>query len=448
MEQSQSQSQQDYEQDYEQGPEYEHSYNSELIEQQMTQTVQEYEEKARKAARLASITPYARRCAIDLPLYVNPSYVTFLCQNEAFLGAQRTLLSYSESRMEDIRSEKQVVINWTNRDGVVNTPRYFFEVLTGIPIAFYNYNIIFKLSDKFQVAVDAGGVSRAVFAKAGEYIASIMEKRENGRYYLPASGPALKTSGMSIANVIRLSFMQGKTLGLPLSYGIIANMRSGVMLRPNIPLHLLVFLTQLDSPQELQSYIRYIEEAALPELAYHPFTVEHMPVLTLRAESDGTEAEVRMNEREEWLRRFLYHNLYYTNSYDQITEFYSSVGIWDPLMQVSIRTCAMSEIATLLGLDITLERMKEICSTISDDNLRTYMNRYLDETEAEQWKKILLFATGSPDPTAIINFASVRSGLPSAATCSNTIKFRKYDDYETFKREFEISLEEVGFGNA
>ncbi len=86
----------------------------------------------------------------------------------------------------------------------------------------------------------------------------------------------------------------------------------------------------LEPPEELQQYFRYIEDVALPELAYHPFTVKHMPVLTKRAERLNTDPEVKPEEKLEWLRRFLYYTMFHTNSHDEVKDFFSGVGIWNP----------------------------------------------------------------------------------------------------------------------
>lgn len=89
-----------------------------------------------------------------------------------------------------------------------------------------------------------------------------------------------------------------------------------------------------------------------------------------------------------------------------------------------------------------------MASRIRDPELKSYMTRYINETNPSQWERLVIFGTGGTDPTRLPCVAYNRNArLPEAHTCANNIDFGKYTDYQQFKEKLDIALENSeGFG--
>jgi hypothetical protein len=122
--------------------------------------------------------------------------------------------------------------------------------------------------------------------------------------------------------------------------------------------------------------------------------------------------------------------------------------MWSKRLQPLIKTASLDHIADITGPSVdsdsvySIIRWREVNPAIEG-----YMQRYLTES-TENLRKFLIFVTGAVDLTQPIYIRIYnRNGLPSSHTCSRELEInRNYEDYESFKIDFDLALREEGFG--
>lgn len=317
--------------------------------------------------------------------------------------------------------------------------RYYFILVSSLA-ADLDRDVKFSLdSQSGDVAIDAGGVSRAVYSKAGSYIKSIM-KKENGVYYFQKGMP--KNSIKHIANCIAVAMRNGYVLGVPFSYGILYAIKNrsnflGTSYRPNVPLHQLVALYRMDDANQLMTLVRAIvnEESIDTSVEYYEDNIHFLPKT-----QTGEPISITMETRLEWLKRALFHKLF--SKYVDKLLYYIDLESDSLDMDNYIVESPLSDLSKVLGAQITKESIKNLVIT-GETELLHHMNRYISEASVERLEQLLDFATGSHDPHTSINLDRSQSAetLPVAHTCSNTIEMRPRSSYRNFKRDLEISLD-------
>jgi len=329
-------------------------------------------------------------------------------------------------------------MQWMQDDGITLMPlKYFASVISSNFISMSEIKITLVDSP----TIDAGGVSRSVFSKAGEYIQSICMK-EGNRYFFGQRMP--KDSYDIIVGCIIASLNKGFSLSAPLSYGILYCInRAAVPSISDMELPTLMALMARDDPDELQRLITSIGTQQDIELAtpYHKYTEAVLP------KSDGEAIDINMDRRYEWLKRILYHNLFGRQK-KHLEKFLASPKWAEGITHTegiitAMRNCQLDELAIVLGTVLTKEAMDALVIRRDwpEPSMETmqYVRDYINANE-DKWTAFLRFITGSADPNLVIKVDRKDNGLPTSSTCFNRLHLRTYTNYEDFAREMDISL--------
>lgn len=326
-------------------------------------------------------------------------------------------------------------IKWETEAGDLMNPKYYAKLLADR--AMRTERLSFTLDSRVHVGIDVGGVSRAVFTKAGDYIKSILQKDTAGRYYLKSKMP--KDSHKIIAGCISSSIRQGHVLGVPLSYGLLYCIQRGAVPLPNdVPLPTLMALYRMDDSEGLRVLIDTIKNQEGLEMVapYHARTDTVLP-----ESADLTEIN-----RFEWLRRIIYDKLFrYKGHLDKLMH----PDNWHLDNPEVVRSARLEDLSIVLGTALTAEVMANIKFVSHDPKGEEYVRKFLKENP-KYWEAFLKFATGSINPGKKIYIGMKMSrGLPVSHTCSANIEIYHYPDYPSFERDMIISLENSeGFGSA
>lgn len=339
---------------------------------------------------------------------------------------------------------RSISIKWTNDNGEIMKSKYFATICS--KIAPISDQVTFKLVGEHDQAVDLGGVSRAVFSKAGDYIKSILDLDDGGRYYFKSKMP--KDSYGILAGCISASINQKHVLGVPLSYGILYCIwRKSVPKLDEIGLHTLMALLKMDNPSELEMLLAAIEdiESIQSTVPYHSRTDHIIPKLR---PTDDDAMEITADTRYEWLKRVIYDKLFRYSGH--LNRFINN-DQWNIIWADLIHNSRLEELSILLGTSLTAEVMDRL-NIIPNDYYPAlpyyieFLKRYIKENP-DKWDLLLKFITGSSDPHATIKIAVDQSeGLPTSSTCFNILHLHDYgvEDYDIFSRELTISLDNMG----
>lgn len=356
------------------------------------------------------------------------------CALDIEMKGERALLDYFRAK-RPLDYVNKIDFRWTDKDGNVNTPRYFFNLLSKLPLTEIQYT--FKPISG-QMAIDAGGVSRAIFTKAGEYINRVMKRPGMDRLYVPAKAP--KGFGRKLAHVVSLALMQGRVLGTPLSYGLLNIIQyGGLESREDIKLSRLLYLYNQDNPSDLEQTLKNISDESLE------FLID-VPVPGYLRERAVTAAD-----RLEWLKRYLYMQLYGSDQTPALLEFSES------LLKV-LDEYSLLELAEVLGYPLTKENMLELLerseyeggSVKNQERLAEYLFKYIGSLSPKQMTQFLVFGTGAADPMVKMSFQIIGTDeghMPSSHTCANQIDFPVYSNYEKFKKAMDYSILSEDFSN-
>jgi len=240
--------------------------------------------------------------------------------------------------------------------------------------------------------------------------------------------------GNKVAHLIRLSFLQGVSLGVPLSYGLLYAIQNGPVTIDNISLDVLMYLYNLDNHTAFMQAMNYISDDALEYL-------DDMPVGGYKQEG------ITVDDRLYWLKRYLFSQLY-GHDFEALQGFLAPDGDSPDLMKLSVKVAALGELAELLGHPVTKDNMIELVqrANYERDSEMPLLLKYISESESEsdQNKRLLIFVTGSSDPN--VDLTVTGNGgvdrIPVAHTCSNTLELSKYSSYPAFKRLMDMALED------
>jgi hypothetical protein len=406
----------------------------------LEQTAQEYEQN-RLQTTSESTSAWMNACKIYPPGEAVPDYLAHLVEKTEFfcryqlLKKQDPLLSQWFHARERGGEQGVVTVDmvWTKPDGTVNSPKYFFNLISRIPYTEDPLN--FRASA--DSAIDYGGVTRAVFTKASLYIKEVMNRDGFNRLYFPTRTP--RGFGAKLAHVIKMSLLQGVVLGIPLSYGLLHFIQAGPKTVKEMSLPTLMYLCGQDNHTELMQALNYIGDDSL-EVLVDMEPKGHFGHL------GGQDVEVTKDDRYEWLKRHLYHLLYRTGKNTALKEFYES-DVWKPdsRLRFALKAGSLIEMAEVLGESLTLEGMLEIIERAEYEpgvvHLKDYLKRYARAVTVGDLAKLLIFGTGSSDQSVDLKFKVGSAGkLPVAHTCFNTIDLDQYTDYGKFKQHMDMAL--------
>lgn len=312
--------------------------------------------------------------------------------------------------------------------------KYYFNILAGFPLN--EQPLMFKLVDKSgrQLAgADYGGITRDIFSRAGKYITRQMKRDGTDRLYF--KDVHSESFGTRLAHVVRLSILQGVKLGAPLSYGIIYMMQNGLRGIDDIKLETLMYLYKMDNHHEFMMALGYITDESLPYL-------DDMPVQGAAREGKGLSSE----ERYYWLKRYLYEKLF-GRSQRALKAFLVPMPNDGNLrlIQLYIKTAGLSEIAMALGLPVTKEDLIKQLETAqcTNEQNRSYLIRYINESSLEVAQKFLIFVTGSSDTSRRLTINSQALGakqVPVAHTCFSILELSQYQNYDDFKAAMDVAI--------
>ena len=408
--------------------------------EQDAQTVQAYELAAQTTADLydtAQLSPCEFTAAVSPYLAtVIPKMVLF-CEKQSALVIPAVLSLYV-GQYEQIR----INMRWNESDNVTpKPPKYFWDQLMKLPAL---SKIIVTLAA--SPAVDVGGITRAVFTKAGEYLKSQLTLNENGYYSgIEELAPGM---GQSMRKIMLLSIINKAPLGVPLSHAWLYAVKVGSEGLQKLPLAIVMALQHMDSPAELVAYCNFIDDESLEELVDNDFTLNHMPVLLKRAP-----VGVKKSERLEWLRRFLIYTLLGVKSQEAI-DFLTPDQSEPEMLTAMLRTCTIKDLENLMGTNITLAHMltvrveAEANVGISDSVLaqnREFIHRYITD-HPENWAKILEHGTASLNVNNIPTFKifKAHATYPTGHTCFNRIDIKPYTSYDQFAADMDLALSQSG----
>lgn len=321
-----------------------------------------------------------------------------------------------------------------------------FEQLANLPLTEDTFS--FKLGNN-SITSDYGGVSRDVFTRAGDYINSIMSREGSSRLYFNKDLPS--TFPTQLAHVVRLSIMQGLPLGTPFSYGILYMMQTGFLTIDQIELDTLMYLYNLDHHKDFMLAINYINDDSL----------EYLQDMQITGYADVKPGGITKDDRMYWLKRYLYTKI--VGWHVGLKSYLKPLSEDGPqnLAQLYIKTAGLSELAEVVGTPITKEsvialirRSKfTITAIITGDvinNYREMLIKYINESDTDTSRKLMIFITGSPDigkslvlTVNIIATSITRKErkIPVAHSCSNTLELFYYKDYNDFKQAMNTALE-------
>lgn len=414
------------------------------------QTSQEFEETSKKTNK--SIITKNCRHKISYPI---DDTLQLVIQTMEDACARHIMISdvYANDIKRNFNYLSKIPVKWTisDTDHTLLPSRYYAHKLYETD-GFHELR--FKLDDPHNVAIDEGGVANAVFTRAGEYLSSILEKRDEGdRYYIKSK--MSKTDLDLLASCIVVSFLQGRVLGLPLSYGLIyCIQRKAVPSLDDMKLSTLMAIYREDNLDDFNTLLKTITKEGIQEaLIYYGRNDLLLPKAQEEHESG---AIITMQNRFEWLRRVLYDKLFrykkHLSSFIGYLEYpESNLG---EQMEMAIHQASLDEIASMLGLPLNPESMKNLKiimdSSDTDANIRIleYIKDYLRDNE-KNWAAFLQLATGSIDPTKEIHiiFTSQKGHLPVGHSCYNQIEMYPYKNYKSFSRDLDITLSNYeGFG--
>ena len=296
----------------------------------------------------------------------------------------------------------------------------------------------FEASGSSDQAWDYGGLTRAVFTKAGEYISSVMKRDDTDRLYFPRTRIP-KGFGDKLAHVYKLAMLQGAVLGAPLSHGLIYFIQNGIISLKDMPLHILMYLYNLDNSEGFLQALGYIGDEGFPYMA----DAEGMVTGYLQGKE-----ELILSDRFEWLKRYLYKQMldffHPDADYLQMAKW-----TWKPELQVRIKACSIVEMSEILGYPVTLDAMKLFIGNATYEGTRAnvaaakkYLLQYVSEVSLEQMSKLAIFATGSADLHAklTVHVSTAAGVLPASHTCSNTLDLSTYESYAKFKKLMDLSV--------
>lgn len=438
-----------------------------LPQPDIPQTKQEYE-KRRTQTNTNAGTAWYNSCKQPGSIPGATGYLKYpieemeiICREQLSRKRDNVLLEYFRSK-ERIgqRGQVEIPFQWYKGNGDVQDPNYFFKLLVTIPLT--SQKLLFMSTQSAVAALDYGGITRAIFSKAGELINALMKRPNSNRLYFPTKH--YPEFGKMLLHIVKLAMMQGVVLGTPLSYGLIYFMQKGPQTLQEMSLPVLMDLYNRDDPDAFTQSLSYIADDYLEHLA------EESPV-TMPGYL-GQLSSITAEDRLEWLRRYLYVQLYGDGTKDKtLMEFYKpSLRPWDSELQVRLKVAALSEIAEILGYPITVESMREVLARAKYEfttamarfrsmanhgrpydtdvdlaKLKSYIEQYLEEIAVEKPEKMaawMIFATGSTDQMVTIKFIIAQDvgALPTAHTCSNEMHFAPYDNYDKFKHDMDMSL--------
>jgi hypothetical protein len=246
--------------------------------------------------------------------------------------------------------------------------------------------------------------------------------------------------------------MQGVVLGIPLSYGLLYFMQKGPQKIKDMKLHILMDLYRRDNPAEFTRVLSYLEDDVFPSSMQASEQRQEMGYLQ-RKHSDFTINKIA-EDRLEWLKRYLYGELYGSLDPEHIGFFKGSESpSWE--FQVLLKACSLEELSEIMGHAVTLEKMLYMVenalyqdgTTEQLATMKRYLTRYFNapDTTLATMVKFLKFGTGSVNPNVRMIFRFVsRSQLPVAHTCANTIDF-SVSSYEKFKADLDVAIQSDDF---
>lgn len=328
-------------------------------------------------------------------------------------------------------------IKWDTEGGDLMNTKYYAKLLANR--AMVKDRLTFTLDSNLNVGIDEGGVSRAVFTKAGDYIKSILRKGDGGRYYLKARMP--KGSDKLIAGCISSSIRQGHVLGVPLSYGLLYCIQRGAVPScSDVPLPTLMALYRMDDSEGLRVLLETIKDQHSLEFVA-PYNERTDAVLPESADS----YDLSETNKFEWLRRILFDKLFLYKGHLTRLMHKDNWYLDEPEL---VRGARLEDLSIILGTVLTAEIMSNIKFTGRPEIVQL-VRKFLKENP-KYWEAFLKFVTGSvsPEQTVTIHATQIK-GLPISHTCSTTLEIYAYDDYPSFAKDMIISLENSeGFGAA
>jgi hypothetical protein len=404
---------------------------------QYKQTVEKYEKRKNKTSRLSDCK-FIQIALEDTVLLPTLAQADHICETEKYLAKNNNLLT--EFNKQTDRYNCKITILKT-----INDHREAFFELLQRPIQGCYYRF------KGPIAIDAGGVSRQVFTMAGKYIQDNFLTLKGSRYYFTS---LKRGAGNAVAHVLRLALSQGMVLGIPLSYGILYCIREGVVPDlDNMSLAQLIFLYWKDHDKCKESLTSifdpyYWTGGGDPEDIQDASQV--MGVLLDRT--------ISVDDRLEWIRRYLFGYLFGTTKDGRLVRnkelkaFLSPLpNIWSEKLQSTMKTAALDNIADITGPSVDSDSIYSLINGLkANPIIEGHMKRYLAESDTENLRKFLIFVTGAVDLTQPIKVGIFnRNKLPISHTCTRELEInRGYEDYDSFKKDFDLALHEEGFGFA
>ena len=425
------------------------------------QQPQQYEQ-----ARKATIEQYANNpCKYKnkVPPYLEEPIkrMEAFCLEQLSRMEDSLLLSYFRGRERFMIGGTEIKnITWKTSDGQTQMPEFFFLELAKYELTSKPFNIkLFDSQGRQSAALDYGGVTRMVFMKAGEYINSVLENTGDRLYFRAADKtPLPKDFGTKLTHVIKLSLMQGVVLGIPLSYGLLYFMQKGPQKIKDMKLHILMDLYRRDNPTEFTRVLTYLEDDNFPSSMQASEQRPEMGYLQ-RKHNEFTMAKIE-EDRLEWLKRYLYGELYGSLDPENRGFFQGSKSpSWDPIIPFLLQTCSLEELSEIMGHAVTLEKMLYIIeNALYQDGtieqlatMKKYLTGYFNdpdttaEEQVEKMVKFLKFGTGAVNPNVRMIFRFVpRSQLPGAHTCANTVDF-SVSSYKKFKEHLDVAIQSDDF---
>lgn len=343
-----------------------------------------------------------------------------------------------------------VKISWSDKDGQVRSPKYFFKAILKAATkalevhdrSIYYTTLRFQLTDAHSVAIDEGGVRRAVFTKAGEHIKSLLFKGTSGRYYLPRNMPDMVETVTSIAEVILVALSQGLVLGVPLSYGLLYALQNvGTVYEfEMMELGTLMELYRRDDEAALRSLIVTVSGDTQDEVGYeYAEYVPETPAVLSALPGEDKHLQITPKNRYEWLKRVIYTKLFPNPK--ALQEFAYNIGFRDNYLDLKLETVSLEELARAIGTTISHDMVKY--EVRLHPETKSLLDQYISSLDEKGLESLYIFVTGALDTSTVMTFHVLKShrGLPESHTCFNYVDMHEYDSYEALKHDMDIALQ-------
>lgn len=393
------------------------------------QSRQEYE--SRRTTVMSEISGYLDSCSISrhdlvsLPPQILGllDRVETLCRIDKEISKQRIFYRSFRARYRTTEGIVRVSIGEM-------TGKVCFDAIAAQPLD----PRAFKFLLRDSVVSDHGGVTREAFTLAGEYIASRMNN-VGGKLYFKTKG--VGSFGKKVQHILKHALMQGVSIGLPLSYGILYMIKEGPLTFDMISLSTLMYLFKLDNYDDFLSSLRYLADDVLHALV----DIEVGGYLRGR--------EIGPDERFIWYKRFIYGRLFNNDGDSPAGDLAGFLNEHRPggfsiHNIISIKYAGLEELASAFGQPITPADLLEIVSRASGHRSEELL-RYVASITPEKAGLLVQFITGSRTKDVMITIRRVDGidRLPASHTCGNILDLSGYSSYERFERLMDMALSDM-----